>query len=315
MKLGIGAVVILLATAAIAGEGQWPTLGPAARVPNAEVAPILAAARAGPRAVAVGDHGVVLLSDDGASFRQAASVPVGSMLTTVQFIDDQHGFAAGHDGVVLQTRDGGDTWTLLRATPGIERPVLSLHFDTAQHGLAVGLYGWAIETRDGGRTWSERHIGAEDDDRHLFHVFTSPKGTWLIAGEAGTVFRSTDAGASWQAIDTGNPGSFWHGLALADGTLLVSGMRGHVYRSTDDGRSWHAIESGTTQSLTGAAQLSDGSVAIVGMNGVVLRSTDRGATFVLEQRTQGEPLTAVLADGAKPLLLSMFGPLPGTKAP
>lgn len=315
MKLGLGAVVILLATAAIAGKGEWPTIGPAARVSNAGMAPILAAARAGTRAVAVGDHGVVLLADDGTSFRQATSVPVRSMLTTVEFIDDQHGFAGGHDGVVLQTRDGGETWALLRATPGVERPILSLHFDTAQHGLAVGLYGWAVETADGGRTWSERHIGAADDDRHLFHVFTSPKGTWLIAGEAGTVFRSTDAGASWRATDTGNHGSFWYGFALSDGTLLVCGMRGHVYRSTDDGRSWHAIESGTTQSLTGGAQLPNGSIVIVGMNGAVLRSTDHGATFMLEQRAQGEPLTAVLADGAKPLLLSMFGPLPGTKGP
>ena len=318
MERAIGAVLLLSASFAstvVARDAPWPTLGAAARVENAGAAPMLAAARAGDRRVAVGDHGVILLSDDGVLFRQATFVPVKSMLTAVQFVDERHGFAAGHDGVVLATRDGGEKWELLRTTPGVEKPALSLHFDGLGHGLAVGLYGWAIETRDGGRNWSERHIGEANDDRHLFHVFVSPKGTWLIAAEAGTILRSTDSGRSWQAIATGNQGSFWHGLALADGTLLVCGMRGHIYRSIDDGKSWRPVQAGTTQSLTAIAQLANGAVVIVGMNGTVLRSSDGGQTFQATERQQGEPLTAVLNDGAKPLLFSMFGPLSEKPAP
>lgn len=302
--------VLLIASAAHAGETRWPTMGPATHLGGSAYAPMLAAAKAGDRVVAVGDHGVILLSDDGAQFHQATLVPVRSLLTSVQFVDAKKGFAGGHDGVVLGTTDGGETWTLLHSTPGVEKPILSLHFDSAEYGLAVGLYGWAIETSDGGRTWTERHIGVEDSDRHLFHLFTSPKGTWLIAGEAGTVFRSADSGKTWQVLNTGDQGSLWHGAALADGTLLVCGMRGHIYMSVDDGQSWRPVVSGTTQSLTSIAQMPDGTVLITGMAGVVLHSKDRGATFAITQREQAEPLTEVLANGAKPLLLSMFGPLP-----
>ena len=291
-------------------KDRWPTLAPAVHVTNAATAPTMAAAKAGWRIVTVGDHGVILLSDDGVRFRQAKSVPVRSMLTTVQMVDARRGFAAGHDGVVLGTQDGGETWLLLHSTPGVEQPVLSLHFDSGEHGLAVGLYGWAMETNDAGRTWSEQHVGGEDNDRHLFHLFTSPKGTWLIAAEQGTVFRSIDAGRSWQALATGEQGSLWYGTALADGTLLVCGMRGHLFRSTDDGQTWHAVASGTTQSLTAIAQMPDRTVVIVGMNGAVLFSKDSGSTFSVTQREQGEPLTDVLANGARPLLLSMMGPLP-----
>lgn len=306
----LSASLLACATAAQAGEARWPTMGAAPRVANAASAPILAAAKAGRRIVAVGDHGVILLSDDGVHFRQARSVPFRSLLTTVQFVDARRGFAAGHDGVVLGTQDGGETWTLLRATPGVEQPILSLHFDSAGHGIAVGLYGWAMETRDGGHHWTERHIGGDENDRHLFHLFTSPKGTWLVAGEAGTIFRSTDRGGSWQELSTGGLGSLWHGAALADGTLLVCGMRGHLYRSTDDGETWQAVVSPTTQSLTSIAQMPDGRVFIVGMNGTVLRSGDDGATFSLTQREQGEPLTDVIGNAGRPLLLSMIGPLP-----
>lgn len=303
----------LFAPIACVGASQiksWPAMAPAPLVANASAASTLAAARAGDRVVAVGDHGVILLSDDGAHFRQAKSVPVRSMLTTVQFVDAHRGFAGGHDGVVLATQDAGENWTLLRSTPGVEQPVLSLHFDSPDHGIAVGLYGWAIETSDAGRTWSERKIADEGDDRHLFHVFISAKGTWLIAGEQGSIFRSNDGGKSWQAIKTDDEGSLWHGASLADGSLLVCGMRGHIYRSDDDGLSWKPVESGTMQSLTGIAQLKDGSVLIVGMSGTILRSKDSGLTFSSTQREQGEPLTDVLANGDQPLLFSMLGPVP-----
>jgi len=297
--------------AAVPASKRWPTIAPAQHVANAVRAPLLAAARAGNRIVAVGDHGVVLLSGDGKRFVQAKQVPVRSLLTSVQFLDDRHGYAAGHDGVVLGTEDGGQTWTLLRATPGAEQPILSFHFDSLEHGIAVGLYGWAIETRDGGRTWTERRIGTGDDaDRHLFHVFASSRGTLLIAGEAGTLYRSADGGRTWATIALTNKGSLWYGTALADGTLLVCGMRGHLYRSSDDGNTWREVPSGTTQSLTGIAQMQDGSVVVAGMSGTVLRSTDAGTTFTPAQRPEREPLTAILAAGARPpVLLSMMGPV------
>jgi photosystem II stability/assembly factor-like uncharacterized protein len=288
----------------------WPTIEPAEQVANAATAPLLASARAGSRVVAVGDHGVILLSDDGINYRQARAVPVRTLLTSVQFLDPRHGYAAGHDGVVLGTQDGGETWTLLRSEPGVEQPILSLRFDSPQHGIGVGLYGWAIETRDAGRTWSELQVqSGENADRHLLHVFASDHGSMFITGEGGTIFRSTDQGRSWQGAVTANKGSLWYGLALSDGALLVCGMRGHLYRSSDDGETWQSVDSKTTQSLTGIAQFEDGRVIVVGMAGTVLESHDGGRTFTYTARAEQEALTAVLADGARPLLLSMTGPV------
>jgi len=302
-----------LAVPALSAQGaaaaDWPSLQPARRLPNATSAPMLAAARAGSRVVAVGDHGVVLLSDDGAHFRQAQSVPVRSLLTSVQFLDAQRGYAAGHDGVVLATRDGGETWTLLRSAPATEQPILALHFDDAEHGIAVGLYGWAVETHDGGRSWTALQVeSGENSDRHLLHIFASGHGTLFIAGEGGIVYRSADRGRSWQAVATGNKGSLWHGRALADGSLLVCGMRGHLYRSADDGRSWQRVEANTSQSLTGITELADGRVIVVGLAGTLLESRDAGRTFTTSPNAASGDLTTVLADGLAPLLLSMTGP-------
>lgn len=294
-------------------QTRWPTMEPARPVSNAVTAPLLATARAGNHVVAVGDHGVILLSDDGVRFWQAKAVPVRALLTSVQFVDARHGYAAGHDGVVLATQDGGESWTLLRATPGVEQPILALHFDSLEHGIAVGLYGWAIETHDAGRTWTDLTIESGDNaDRHLLHMFATSRGALFAIGEGGVIYRSADRGKSWEGTTTGGKGSLWHGLALSDGTLLVCGMRGHLYRSSDDGKTWQAVDAKTTQSLTGIAELADGSVTVVGMGGTVLESKDHGKTFTRTVRPEQEALTAVLANGARPLLVSMAGPLPAT---
>src|SRR5690606_9884464 len=71
----------------------------------------LAVSRAGNRLVAVGERGVVLLSDDdGRNWHQAENVPVSVTLTDVHFVSATHGWAVGHSGVVLHSADGGETW-------------------------------------------------------------------------------------------------------------------------------------------------------------------------------------------------------------
>ncbi|MFT3810430.1 MAG: YCF48-related protein [Micropepsaceae bacterium] len=74
---------------------------------------LLAAAHAGKRLVAVGEFGHVALSDDdGKTWRQAKTVPTQSTLTSVVFVDEKTGFAAGHDKTILTTADGGETWSV-----------------------------------------------------------------------------------------------------------------------------------------------------------------------------------------------------------
>ena len=127
------------------------TLQPAEIAPNATGAMMLSATRAGSRIVAVGDHGIVLLSDhDGVNFRQAKSVPVRSVLTGVSFVDDRAGWAVGHWGVVLKTGDGGETWEVQRSDTAVDRPLFSVYFRDKDHGWAVGLWSLVITTSDGG---------------------------------------------------------------------------------------------------------------------------------------------------------------------
>jgi photosystem II stability/assembly factor-like uncharacterized protein len=315
-------IAFILALLAFA---QWPaadaadTVASAAsafrdapRIEKGDKAPVLAATHAGKRVVAVGDYGIVILSDDGKSFRQAGAVPTRSVLTSVFFIDDKQGWAAGHDGTVIGTIDGGETWQVLREEPGKERALLSVWFENAQHGFAVGQFGLVVETEDGGKSWRERKLidAGDAGEKHLLQIFSAGGGLVFVAAEVGGVFRSEDSGRNWKLVQTDNKGSFWTGLALHDGSLLVAGMRGHIYRSSDRGLSWKEVPGITQQSLTSIVQGEDGTVYLVGMSGAVVTSKDQGQSFVASIRPDRANLTAAASGPGGTLLFTLAGVMP-----
>lgn len=268
-----------------------------------------ATAQAGQRTVAVGDHGLVVLSDDGQTFRQAQKVPTRSPLTSVHFYDAKQGWIAGHDGTILVTRDGGEHWEVLRQERGKDEVLLSIWFANAQHGFAVGQFGLALETHDGGKTWEKRTLSTQSHvaEKHLIHLFAGRQGLLFIAAESGIIFRSANSGKTWQAIQTANKGSFWTGKALRDGSLLAAGMRGHVYLSQDQGQSWTATVSGTQQSLTAIHERQDASVLITGTGGVLLQRTGANPAFKRHTRADNASLTGVVSHASGELLVSTAG--------
>ena len=275
---------------------------------NATRAPLTAVTQAGARIVAVGDDGVVVLSDDhGETWRQARAVATRSLLTAVTFVDAQRGFAVGHGGVILRTGDGGETWVRAAALEG-DAALLSVWFENARHGIAVGAFGLAVETQDGGDHWTELRIGEGDDrDRHLNGIFPLADRSLLITAEAGTLFRSVDRGRTWTKEAVPYNGSLWGGLALRGGGALVFGMRGHVLRRAGDGV-WTDVPTGTDRSITGGIERADGTVVLVGLSGVVLRSADGGRSYDASVRPERQTFTGV-AEGAsgKLVLVGMPG--------
>jgi photosystem II stability/assembly factor-like uncharacterized protein len=290
------------------------TLRSAPHIAHVDRAPIIAATRAGKRIVAAGDYGIVILSDDGKTFRQAREMPTRTVLTSLFFLDDKRGWAAGHDGTVVATSDGGETWRVLREERGKERALLSVWFENELHGLAVGQFGLALETDDGGKTWRERKLveDGQAGDRHLYAIFPGGDGLVFVAAESGAIFRSADTGRTWKLVQTANKGSFWTGARLADGSLLVAGMRGHIFRSDDKGLTWSETASGTLQSLTGIVEHPDGSVDMIGMSGVMLARKSKGLSFEPTLRADRTNLTAAVAgDGPADVLFSLSGLVTG----
>jgi photosystem II stability/assembly factor-like uncharacterized protein len=275
---------------------------------------LLDATRAGSRIVAVGEHGIVLLSDDdGRTYRQARQVAASATLTSVSFVDAQHGWAVGQRGVILATTDGGENWALQRIDTSIDQPLFSVAFVNARDGFAVGLWSLLLATHDGGKTWQRLALpvppGGKKADRNLYKVFAARDGALYIAAEQGTVLRSADHGASWTYLQTGSKSSLWAGVATSDGRLFVGGLLGNLFESSDGGATWRAVQSGSSSSITDLVETRQG-VAGVALDGFVLRERPGAAGFSVTQRADRAALTTVVFDsGDAPVLFSKGGAL------
>jgi photosystem II stability/assembly factor-like uncharacterized protein len=309
----------------------------AVSVRSPERAVLLGAAQAGTRIVAVGERGMVALSDDGGRSWLQASTPTSVTLTAVRFVDAAHGWAVGHGGVVLASEDGGKTWVRrldgrrvaqivlddaqavgdARAiqdaqrlqADGPDKPLLDLLVIDTQRLLAVGAYGIALGSEDGGKTWSS-WMQRLPNPKGL-HIYTARlRGkTLLLAGEQGLVMQSQDGGLSFNRIDTPYKGSFFTAELPADQTVLLAGLRGTVLRSSDAGANWATLESPMPVSITGTALASDGRLLASNQAGFVMAL--QGDQFVPIHATPLPPLNGLLpqAKGAV-LALSVQGVLP-----
>lgn len=277
---------------------------PAEMAPLADQSLLLDGQVIGDRLVVVGVRGHILVSEDDGRTWQQRPVPTRTALTSVFFINDQLGWAAGHDAVILKTEDGGTSWRMVHQDRADQRPILDLWFRNESVGYAVGAYGLFLSTADGGETWTARSFEAaetlvgedvqEEDagadewyeseaswpmDFHLNHLRASPAGRLFIAGEAGHVFRSDDGGDTWSDLLPPYEGSLFGTLPLGQGVVLAYGLRGHLLVSEDAGVNWSFAETGTEATLNDAIQLADGRIVVVGLAGTLLVSDDGGRTY------------------------------------
>lgn len=317
MRYMISLMTALLATALPLISLQAAPLQPvpAVQSSNATQATMLDAVWAGERVVGVGDHGVVLLSDDhGKSFRQASSVPLSTPLTGVSFGDSKRGWAVGHWGAILASTDGGETWQIQHLSSAEDRPLFAVHFFNAEQGVAVGLWSLVLTTEDGGQTWTEQSVqappGARKADLNLMGLFADSRGTLYATAEHGQVLHSEDFGKSWRYLDTGYEGTLWSGAVLADGSLLLGGQRGTLLQGSASGKGFRRLPTQSKGSVTSVA-VAGPRVLAVGLDGLMLQSSDGGHSFQEKQSADGLSLTAALlnVEGA-PVLFSRRGVMP-----
>ena len=311
---------LILATSACCAMAQDAKPVPApkqtAAVKLANAVPdglILGAARAGKRMVTVGDRGVILLSDDQAkTWRQALEVPTRATLTAVFAVDEKNLWAVGHWGVILKSVDGGEHWSLNHSDLERDQPIFTVWFADAQHGVAAGLFSLLMVTDDAGQTWTNVKLPVASDkvksDLNLFQLFSAKTGDVWLAAEQGMVYHSADRGHSWDVVATGNIGTFWSGLVLADGSLLVGGLEGKMFRSTDHGKSWTQIANELKSSVTDLVQLPTGEVLALALDGISGVSKDSGEHFELRPVLDSRSFTAaVVNDKNQPVLFTEHG--------
>jgi photosystem II stability/assembly factor-like uncharacterized protein len=148
-------------------------------------------------------------------------------------------------------------------------------------GGAAGLHVYGIDEH-GGTVYAAGEQGLVLRARRgePFAPLPSPyKGTYfgvlalsadevLVYGLRGSLYRSADAGKTWERIDSGTQQSITSAIALADGGVLVGTQGGQLLVSRDRGKSF-GVFAQTPQPVADLAQAADGGIVVAGPRGVL----------------------------------------------
>ena len=264
---------------------------PAVMAPLAPHSLLTDAVRTDAGYVAVGHRGHILLSEDGHDWEQVP-VPVNITLTSVHFVNRQHGWAGGHDATILRTRDGGRNWEVQQYDPMLELSVLDILFVNEHRGFAIGTFGYFLYTSDGGETWEEALVN--EDESHLNAITRAPNGDLYIGGEFGRAYRSDDGGETWEEFETEYGGSYFTVLAPDRDTVLVAGLRGNAFVSRNQGESWERLDLATDFSIYGGYVVDENLVLLVGENARVIALRDGLESMTSYSDPSGNPLLHIL---------------------
>lgn len=288
--------------------------------------------RAGARLVAVGQRGHILVSDDSGATWSQAKVPVSSDLTAVFFVNDKMGWAVGHDGVILNSVDGGLTWALqldgrkanellvkhmqgvADADPqsaekkqllgdakrfqeqGADKPFLDIWFSDENNGYVVGAYNLIFATHDGGKSWESLFDQTDNPKQFNLYGIAPADGTLYIAGEGGLVLRHDPASKRFRASPTPYNGSYF-GVIGDKASALIFGLRGNVYRTDDGGKTWVKVDVGLPAAIVSATKGPDGTIMLADIGGRISVSADGGRSFKPTKLTTTTPIAGIAEAG------------------
>jgi photosystem II stability/assembly factor-like uncharacterized protein len=192
-------------------------------------------------------------------------------------------------GGVWKSVDGAASWTKLEGQPD-GGGVYGLTIDPQRPAT---VYSWngkgAFKSLDGGKSWNKLRCGPVDrmvidpgDSNILYAVLNDESSVFACDHDPPGIYRSTDGGASWTAINSGL-GTIRLNFLRTDvitavvidpaetGTLYAGTNENGVFRSRDAGGSWTALNSGLTALAVYALALDqqDGSKLYAGTAGGV----------------------------------------------
>jgi len=196
-------------------------------------------------------------------------------------------------GTILNTSDGGATWTstVMGSGPQCHFPSICYYaylygvsFVDANTGWVAG--GWQVcggscggtsdllsRTDDGGATWTRQTTPIA----YGLHAvaFVDANTGWAVGG-LGSIVHTTDGGATWTSQDsqTGNTLLALSFVNASRGTAV--GDAGAIVYTEDGGNTWAPQQSGTANTLRAVSFVDANTGIAVGEHGTILRTNTGG---------------------------------------
>jgi photosystem II stability/assembly factor-like uncharacterized protein len=189
--------------------------------------------------------------------------------------------AAGDDGTVSVSTDGGVTWVAHVPSGFAATSFTAVAFASSSNGV-VASGGTLLVTADGGRTWRRPVFAGPAPAGQILDVALRRNAGYAV-GEGGAIFATTDEGASWQAEDSPATGDVVAVAVADDGTAIAGTTTGEVL--VRSGGAWSlAATLGDPVSAVAASSVpvwGDGSPDLLLSAGSAVLGSDDAVTFTV----------------------------------
>lgn len=198
---------------------------------------------AGVGAVAVGDGGTILLSEDLGQTWMPVSSETTVALRGVAYSSSQTIWAVGDNGTLLRSGNGGGAWQPVAT--GTTENLRAISFGTSTNGIIVGDNGTMLFSTDGSG-WYPRTISGLASSS-IRGVALRADGVGVLVSDDGKTSRTTSGGDSWTAASGVALGLSAVAASPDASKVMAVGGRGCTVGSANYGTSWstYSAETGT----------------------------------------------------------------------
>ncbi len=278
---------------------------PAKHFDHVEKTTFLGLQRLSGRIVAVGDRGVIAYTDNSGLSWQQSDVPISTLITAVHFPEDSKGWAVGHSGSVLHSKDQGETWQLQLDGNKVNELLLNkakddlqtIKIESAQAGEDEQQdYQYAVEDAEFALSNAEFDAELGPANPFLDVLFLNENKGFAI-GAYGLFVMTEDGGQTWKSVASRLENfDRYHLNALTQikgGTIIIAGEAGTLFVSYDQGDHWETLYGPYQGSFFGIQATKNKSEALLyGLKGHVFKTKNDGQSWKRIQVDVETSLTA-----------------------
>lgn len=224
---------------------------------------------------AVGANSTYMVSPDGVSWTRRRLPVKNKLFRAIQFVDAKNGMVAGEKGIMLITRNGGESWLARKSQT--ERSIYKLAAAPGNGIIFAGAYGlWGFCQSVEGNCY----LRARNASQHYHSLALFPDNqkiasmNLMIVGDQAHIDHIQDVpgGAAQVFPDWDDTQREVHDILITSEELplapnsarghigLISVDKGSLYRTLDGGFTFKREETGSSNALRRLASNADGSV-------------------------------------------------------